>query len=117
MKFRLNCKLEGVKYDIVVSRILDCIAYWNKEGDWVFKSNHGWFVSNREGEAQDPASEWLMDRIYSDCEYVMSYAHELAECSKGTYEFGRGGSHIWLHKNGDRIAIITCPEEEYQTIK
>ena len=35
-----------------------------------------------------------MDRIYSDCEYVMSYAHELAECSKGTYEFGRGGSHM-----------------------
>ena len=31
MKFRLNCKLEGVKYDIVVSRILDCIAYWNRK--------------------------------------------------------------------------------------
>lgn len=87
-KFRLKFQLEEAKYDIVVQRLLECISYWNRESD------------------ENATGHWLMNKIYGDCEYVMSYAHELAECSKGTYEFGRAGSHIWLHRNGERILMI-----------
>jgi len=106
---KLRFQLEEVKYDIVVQRLLECIAYWNREGDEIFQKDVLGRVDSEDAEQysiKSATGHWLMDKIYGDCEYVMSYAHELAECSKGTYEFGRAGSHIWLYRNGERILMI-----------
>ena len=109
---KLKCQLDNITAcDIVVSRIFDCVSYWNREGDSIFQREVLGRVDSEDAEQyaiKNATRHWLMDMIYKDCEFVMSYAHELADCSEGTYEFGRSGSHIWLHKDGERIAMITC---------
>ena len=100
-------ELKDRKPTYVTNNILECVKFWNKNGEVAIENN----LSGKWGdkETQKMATEmkpddFLLEMLLRDCKGFIN--SEFAKNSGDKYECGRTRSHIWIHINDKRVLMI-----------
>lgn len=96
---------KGVLIDYVTENIIKSIEFWNREASSVYIKNIKGTLGSKETNqfARDTQQDdWLNEMIYIDCKTFCNskIGKEL------NYSCGRTRSHVWLHKDNERILMI-----------
>jgi len=100
MKNVKTVEIESKEYHIIKG-ILDCVDFWNREGEDIYQKNLTGQMGNKftNKEAKEKGKdELIMGCLLSDCK---------AFCRVVNAECGRAGSHIWVHYNDKRILMLS----------
>ena len=85
-----------------VGRLLrECVAFWNREGERIRQQNIDGVLGSPDTQLlaqRTLPKRWLLEMIASDCRIVTG--------DKPDWDSGRGGSHVWLHYQGERVMMF-----------
>ena len=105
MNYQLNYQTEKeFQEDYITTNILECINFWNKQGEDVRQKNIDGIYGNKETQEyakNTPYDDWLNEMILEDCK-------TFCRSDKNTinYKCGRTRSHVWLHVGDERVLMI-----------
>jgi hypothetical protein len=91
----------------VNSNILECVKFWNREGEDVYVKNRFGTLGSKETNqmALDMSyDDFVLEMLLTDCKtFVKS---KFATDSDIKFECGRTRSHVWVHENDERKLMI-----------
>jgi hypothetical protein len=91
----------------VNSNILECVKFWNREGEDIYvKNRFGTLGSKETNEMALKMSydDFILEMLMIDCRTFCN--SKFASDSDIKFESGRTRSHVWLHENDDRKLMI-----------
>ena len=91
----------------VTSNILDCISFWNREGESIIAKNKSGEYGDAETKKQAEtmqADDFILHGLLLDCKVFCK--SDFAKQSGDKYECGRTRSHVWVHINDERVLMI-----------
>lgn len=85
-----------------LAEIINCLAFWNREGLSIYVNNIFGKLGSRQTQEQARKigfDDWLLNSILIDCQvFIKPYGDK--------YKTGRGGHHVWLCEGNERFAMI-----------
>ena len=94
-------------YNYVTANILECVKFWNREGEDVYNKNRSGDLGSNETNAMAlkmSYDDFVLEMLLIDCKtYINS---KWAKESGIKFEIGRTRSHIWVHENDERKLMI-----------
>jgi hypothetical protein len=106
MTIKVSDERKGV-VNYANSNILDCIKFWNREGEDVYKKNKSGYLGSLETNAMAlkmSYDDFVLEMLLIDCKIFVN--SKWATESKIKFECGRTRSHVWYHENNDRKLMI-----------
>lgn len=85
-----------------ISEILNCVSFRNKQGQTIYVNNiycHLGDKNTNEQAHRMPYNDWLLLSIFIDCNVFIIPSAE-------RFKTGKGGNHIWIAENDERILMI-----------
>lgn len=101
---------KGVLIDYVTENIIKSIEFWNREASSVYVKNIEGTLGTKETNqfARDTQQDdWLNEMIYIDCKTFCNSKRG----KELNYSCGRTRSHVWLHKDDERILMIYADKD------
>jgi hypothetical protein len=99
-------KEKNFEQNYVTSNIIDCVAFWNREGEIAIENNKSgkWGSEDTQLMAKTlKADDFLLEMVLTDCK---TFCNSDAAAKLGEFECGRTRSHVWVHMNGERVLMI-----------
>lgn len=91
----------------VTKNLLDCVIFWNREGQKAIENNKTGVWGNEKTQAMAQkmsADDFLLEMMLLDCKTFVN--SPFAKESSDKYECGRTRSHVWVHINNERVLMI-----------
>ncbi len=91
----------------VTKNLLDCMSFWNREGEKAIENNKDGTWGNEKTQAMAQkmsADDFLLEMMLLDCKTFVN--SPTAKESSLKYECGRTRSHIWVHINNERVLMF-----------
>ena len=91
----------------VNSNILECVKFWNREGEDVYSKNlTGELGSKETNELANKTTydDFVLEMLMIDCRTFCNSG--FAKKSDVSFESGRTRSHVWFHENDDRKLML-----------
>lgn len=98
---------KGFVSNYITHNLKESMHFWNREGmKAVEKNKSGEWGSKETNEMARTmeADDFLLEMLLIDCKTFCN--SQFAKQSGDVYEAGRTRSHIWLHRNGERILMF-----------
>jgi len=94
------------KHNYVTRNLLDCMKFWNREGEKAIEKNKsgewGSKETNQMAKEMQP-DDFLLEMILGDCR---TFCKSDKADEIGEFECGRTRSHVWVHQNGERVLMF-----------
>jgi len=91
----------------VTSQILDCVGFWNREGELTYYKNKsgdlGSDVTN-EMALKMSYDDFTLEMLLTDCKTFIN--SKFSKDSDIKFECGRTRSHVWVHENDERVLML-----------
>jgi hypothetical protein len=91
--------------DYVTSNIIDCVKYWNTNGNDIKEKNLSGEYGNARTKDQIQTmapDDWVLSCLLEDSNTFCNSIEEAAQ----DYECGRTRSHVYIHKGNERVMMI-----------
>ncbi len=91
----------------ITKNLIDCMNFWNNQGMQAIENNLSGKWGNKETNqmAKDmEADDFLLEMLLRDCKVFCR--SDFAKNSGDKYECGRTRSHVWVHRNDERILMF-----------
>jgi hypothetical protein len=90
----------------VTTNILECIKFWNREGEKAIQKNisgeWGSKETNEMAKTMD-ADDFLLEMLLGDCK---TFCNSKRAKEIDNFECGRTRSHVWVHQNDERVLML-----------
>ena len=106
MTIKVQDERKGIE-NYVNSNILECVKFWNREGEDVYvKNRFGTLGSKETNEMALRMSydDFVLEMLMIDCRTFCNSG--FAKKSDVSFESGRTRSHVWFHENDDRKLML-----------
>jgi hypothetical protein len=88
------------------------VGHWNELGPQIYQWNIAGKLGSKDSQEfarQTPFNVWMLEMIAGDGSVI---AKHLSKTLSGIrvgqgFQVGRSGDHVWVHLDGQRVAIIT----------
>ena len=90
--------------DYVTNNLLQCIQFWNREGDDIYQKNlNGRLGTDQTNEQarQMQQDDWLNEMMLIDAKAFCASRNNTVD-----YNCGRTRSHVFVHKGDERVLMI-----------
>ena len=101
---------KGFLIDYVSENIIKSIEFWNRESEDIYNQNIQGTLGTEETNqfARDAQQDdWLNEMIHIDCKTFCNSKRG----KELNYSCGRTRSHVWLHKDDERILMIYADKD------
>ena len=91
----------------VNSNILECVKFWNREGEDVYSKNLTGELGSKETNElakKTTYDDFVLEMLMIDCRTFCNSG--FAKKSDVSFESGRTRSHVWFHENDDRKLML-----------
>ena len=89
------------------TNIIDCVRFWNREGEDVYVKNRFGTLGSKETNAMAlkmQYDDFVLEMLLIDCKTFIN--SKWAKESGIKFEIGRTRSHVWVHENNERVLMI-----------
>ena len=94
--------------DWITNNVLQCINFWNREGEKIYEQNIngelGTAQTNEQARTMQKA-DWLNEMMLID---VKTFCN--SPKNRFDYNCGRTRSHVYVHKGNERVLMIYADE-------
>jgi hypothetical protein len=106
MAIKVQDERKGIE-NYVNSQILDCVKFWNREGESIYVNNRFGTLGSKETNEMAlnmSYQDFILEMLMIDCRTFCN--SNFASESDIKFESGRVRSHVWLHENDNRTLMI-----------
>ena len=102
--YQMKYQVEG-EQNALTKTLAECVNFWNRE-DFVKKNAEGPYGNEETKKAAKTLKpeDFMLNCLLSDAK-IFSKSTDPKYTSLGKIECGRGGSHVWVHINNERVFI------------
>jgi len=90
--------------DYVTNNLLQCINFWNREGEKIYEQN----INGKLGTDQTNEMARTMQKDDWLNEMMLIDAKTFCNSSRNTFDYncGRTRSHVYIHKGNERVLMV-----------